>query len=74
MNLKFLPLGSVCQVNDSDLKSVVIGYKIVNGETFVVCNDPNINSRFGEGLFVRYEYPLEVFMNFWRKVVYTVEK
>lgn len=53
---------------------VVIGYKIVNGETFVVCNDPNINSRFGEGLFVRYEYPLEVFMNFWRKVVYTVTK
>ena len=53
---------------------VVIGYKIVNGNTFVVCNDPNINSRFGEGLFVRYEYPLDVFMNFWRKVVYTVSK
>ena len=53
---------------------VVIGYKVVDGKTFVVCNDPNINSRFGEGLFVRYEYPLDVFMNFWRKVVYTVEK
>ncbi len=53
---------------------VVIGYKIVDGETFVVCNDPYVNSRYGEGLFVRCEYPLEVFMNFWRKVVYYVTK
>ena len=53
---------------------VVVGYKEVDGKTFVICNDPNINSRFGEGLFVRYEYPLETFMNFWRNVAYIVKK
>jgi len=53
---------------------VVVGYKEVDGKTFVICNDPNINSRFGEGLFVRYEYPLETFMAFWRNVAYVVKK
>lgn len=53
---------------------VVIGYKEVDGKTYVICNDPNINSRFKEGLFVRYEYPLETFMNFWRKVAYIVQR
>jgi len=52
---------------------VVTGYKEVDGKVYVVCNDPNINERFGEGLFVRYEYPLETFMNFWRGVAYIIE-
>lgn len=51
---------------------VVRGYKEVNGETFVICNDPNINSRFGENLFVYYEFPLDVFMKFYRGVAYIV--
>ncbi len=53
---------------------VVTGYKEEDGKTYVICNDPNINSRFGEGLFVRYEYPLDVFMNFWRNVAYIVKR
>lgn len=52
---------------------VVIGYKKKDGKEYVICNDPNINSRFGEGLFVRYEYPLDVFMNFWRGMTYVIE-
>lgn len=52
---------------------VVRGYKEVDGKTFVICNDPNINSRFKEGLFVYYEFPLETFERFWRGVVYIVE-
>ena len=52
---------------------VVTGYKEVDGKTYVVCNDPNINSRFGEGLFVSYDYPLDVFMGFWRGVTYIIE-
>lgn len=52
---------------------VVRGYKEVNGKTYVICNDPNINSRFGAGLFVYYEFPLDVFEGFWRGVVYVVE-
>ncbi|HOE06777.1 MAG: C39 family peptidase [Bacilli bacterium] len=52
---------------------VVRGYKEINGKTYVICNDPNINSRFGAGLFVYYEFPLDVFENFWRGVVYVVE-
>ena len=52
---------------------VVVGYKEVDGKVYVVCNDPNINERFGEGLFVRYEFPLETFMNFWRGVAYVIE-
>lgn len=53
---------------------VVKGYKVVDGKTFVICNDPNINSRFGEGLFVEYSFPLDVFNNFSRGVLYVVEK
>ena len=53
---------------------VVKGYKEIDGKTYVTCNDPNINSRFGEGLFVEYDYPLDVFMNFSRGVIYVVEK
>lgn len=53
---------------------VVRGYKETDKGTFVLCNDPNINDRFGEGLFVYYEYPLETFMNFWRGVAYIIEK
>lgn len=58
---------------------VVRGYRINDdGKTFVIVNDPNINSRFGndsEGnpLFVYYEYPLEVFMSVWRGVNYVIE-
>ena len=52
---------------------VVRGYREENGKTYVICNDPNINSRFKEGLFVYYEFELEVFMNFWRGVAYVIE-
>lgn len=52
---------------------VVRGYEVVNGRTYVICNDPNINSRFGAGLFVYYKFPLDVFEGFWRGVVYIVE-
>ena len=52
---------------------VVRGYKIVDGKTYVLCNDPWINDRFGKGLFVYYEFPLDVFMSFHRGVVYIVE-
>lgn len=51
----------------------VRGYKEENGKTYVLCNDPNINERFGKGLFVDYAFPLETFMSFWRGVVYAVE-
>ena len=53
---------------------VVIGYKKnEKGEEFVICNDPNINERFGEGMFVRVEYPLEVFKKVWRGMAYIIE-
>lgn len=57
---------------------VVRGYRVVNGSTYVICNDPNINSRFGNDkdgnpLFVYYEFPLDTFMGFWRNVVYVIE-
>ena len=57
---------------------VVRGYKVVNGQTIVICNDPNINSRFGNDkdgnpLFVYYEFPLNTFLNFWRKTAYIIE-
>lgn len=52
---------------------VVRGYKEVDGKTYVLINDPNINERFGEGMFVYHEFPLEVFMNFWRGVAYVIE-
>ena len=53
---------------------VVKGYKVLDGITYVTCNDPNINSRFGEGLFVEYDYPLETFMSFSRGVIYVIKK
>ncbi len=57
---------------------VARGYREVDGKTYVICNDPNINERFGNDkdgnpYFVYYEFPLETFMNFWRGVIYVVE-
>ena len=57
---------------------VARGYREVDGKTYVICNDPNINERFGNDAngnpyFVYYEFPLDVFMNFWRGVIYVVE-
>lgn len=52
---------------------VAIGYKVKDGKAYVLCNDPNINARFGEGLFVYYEYPIDVFNNFFRGMCYVVE-
>ena len=52
---------------------VARGYKEVDGKTYVICNDPNINNRFGENLFVYYEFELDVFMKFWRGVAYVIE-
>ena len=64
--------GNVGLYNTPGHLLVVTGYKIVDGETYVICNDPYVNDRFGAGLFVRYEYKLDVFMNVWRNVVYVV--
>ena len=57
---------------------VVRGYRVVGNTTYVICNDPNINERFGKDkdgndYFVYYEFPLNVFMNFWRGTVYVIE-
>ena len=57
---------------------VVVGYKEVGNNKYVLCNDPNINGRFGRDkygndMFVYVEYPLDVFMNFFRGVIYVVE-
>ena len=57
---------------------VVRGYREVDGKTYVLCNDPYINERYGNDkdgkpLFVYYEFPLEVFNAFHRGVVYVVE-
>lgn len=57
---------------------VVRGYREIDGKTYVICNDPNINERFGNDkdgkpLFVYYEFPLEVFNAFHRGVVYVIE-
>lgn len=57
---------------------VARGYREVDGKTYVICNDPNINEKFGNDAngnpyFVYYEFPLDVFMNFWRGVIYVVE-
>jgi hypothetical protein len=53
------------------------GYRVVNGETFVICNDPYITaSTTGiAGLRGYYEYPLATFLNFWNnsKITYVVE-
>lgn len=45
---------------------VVRGYREENGQTYVICNDPNVKS-------VYYEVTLSIFMNAWRNVVYIVE-
>ena len=57
---------------------VVRGYREVNGKTYVICNDPYIDSRYGNDkdgkpLFVYYEFPLEVFNAFHRGVIYVIE-
>lgn len=57
---------------------VVRGYRVVGNTTYVICNDPNINQRFGNDkngnpYFVYYEFPLNVFLNFWRKTTYIIE-
>lgn len=57
---------------------VVRGYREVDGQTIVIINDPNINSRFGNDkngnpLFVYYEFTLSQFMSFWRKTAYIIE-
>ena len=52
---------------------VAIGYKVENGKAYLICNDPNVNSRFKEGLFVYYEYPLEVFNKTFRGMCYVIE-
>ncbi len=45
---------------------VVRGYRIENGNTTVICNDPNIKG-------VYYEVTLKTFETCWRNVVYIVE-
>ena len=45
---------------------VVRGYREENGQTYVICNDPNVKT-------VYYEVTLSIFMNAWRNVVYIVE-
>lgn len=57
---------------------VVRGYREENGKTYVICNDPYIDSRYGNDkngkpLFVYYEFPLEVFNAFHRGVIYVIE-
>ena len=58
---------------------VVRGYRITeDGDIYVIVNDPNINSRFGndtngDPLFVYYEFPLETFMKTWKGIVYIIE-
>ena len=52
---------------------VVCGYKEKDGKKYFICNDPNVNSRFGDGLFVYYEYEEEVFAKFWYGVIYAIE-
>lgn len=52
---------------------VAIGYKVKDGKAYVLCNDPNINERFGEGLFVYYEFPIDIFNNFFRGMCYVIE-
>ena len=45
---------------------VVRGYDMSNGKNVVICNDPNLPE-------VKYEYPLSVFLQFTRNVIYVVE-
>ena len=46
---------------------VVKGVVVKNGTTYVRTNDPNLSN-------VEYEYPLSVFNNVWRNIVYVIEK
>lgn len=45
---------------------VIRGYRIENGETTVICNDPNVKG-------VYYEVSLEIFLRCWGSVVYIME-
>ncbi len=45
---------------------VVRGYEIDGGQTWVICNDPNVAS-------VYYKYDLQVFLGFTRNVIYVIE-
>lgn len=45
---------------------VVRGYEIIGQETYVITNDPNLQS-------VYYKYPLSTFLGFTRNVLYVVE-
>lgn len=45
---------------------VLRGYRIENGETIVICNDPNVKG-------VYYEVSLEIFLRCWGSVVYIME-
>ena len=45
---------------------VLRGYRIENGETTVICNDPNVKG-------VYYEVSLEIFLRCWGSVVYIME-
>lgn len=52
---------------------VARGYKVVNGKTYVLINDPALGPNRSDGMYVYYECPLETFLGFWRGVVYIVE-
>lgn len=70
--------GNAILYNTNGHLIVARGYRVVDGKTYVICNDPNINQRFGNDkdgnpYFVYYEFPLETFMNFWRGTIYVVE-
>ena len=45
---------------------VVRGYRVENGSTTVICNDPNVKGTY-------YEVTLQTFLNCWRGVVYVIE-
>lgn len=44
---------------------VVRGYRITNGSTTVICNDPNVRGTY-------YEVSLDIFLNAWRNVSYVI--
>ena len=53
---------------------IIRGYRINDdNEMFIIANDPNINERFNNGLFVYYEYPIDTFINVWKGIVYVIE-
>ena len=45
---------------------VIRGYKIENGNTTVICNDPNVKGTY-------YEVTLDMFLRCWGSVVYIIE-